>query len=144
MHVSDEVYDLLAGGATAAKAGFPDAEAHALVDAYLTGMSVKVCMCGDHSAELKRMQEVDEVWLFCFRNVGNNQWRLMGRFSTVDCFVGLRAYRRGDLSGRRKYTAAGKDFIKEWDRVFCGASPIKRSHWNDYLTGPVQDVDDEL
>ena len=142
--MSDRPFDLLAGGQTAIQNDFPDPQAHALVDSYLAGEIVSVCLCGQHSAQIERLEDVDEVWVFCFRAMKSQQWRIMGRFSKRDCFVGLSIYNRNEINTRRKYTQAANDFISIWNREFKNASPLRGTHWSDYLTGPVQDLDAPL
>jgi hypothetical protein len=144
LYVADRPFDLLAGGAEAVEADFPDPHAHHLVDAFITGQIVSVCLCGEHNADLKRLQDVDEVWVLCFRKVRMNQWRVLGRFSRQDCFVGLTIHRRDEIGTRKKYTKAASDFISFWNIALRGAQPLRGSHWVDYLTGPVQDLDASL
>jgi hypothetical protein len=144
LHAADRPFDLLGGGQSAVQADFPDPFAHHLVDAYLAGGIVSVCLCGDHHADIERLQDVDEVWVFCFRTVKAKQWRIMGRFSKRDCFIGLTIHQRSEIGTRKKYTQAAKDFIALWNAVFMSAQPLRGTHWSDYLTGPVQDLDDPL
>jgi hypothetical protein len=144
LHVTDRPYKLLAGGQEAVQADFPDPHAHHLVDAFLAGEMLSVCLCGDHVADIKRLQNVDEVWVFCFRAIKMKQWRIMGRFSKRDCFVGLVIHERSEIGTRKKYTKAAEDFIEMWSLKFGDAGPLRGSHWTDYLTGPMQELDAPL
>lgn len=142
LHVTDDIFDLLAGGSAAATADFPDAHAHSLIDSFLLGEYVSVCLCGDHEADLKRLRAVDEVWVLCFRRVQLNQWRVIGRFSKPNTFVGLSIHRRGEINTWKKYNSAAQAFISKWNSTLHGRAPLRGNHWTDYLTGPVQDRDD--
>jgi hypothetical protein len=144
IYAADEPFELLGGGNAAISADFPDVHAHAHIDAFLAGQIVSCCLCGDHSATLKRLQDVDEVWVFCFRKVMKSEWRMMGRFSKPNVFIALRMYERRDLSPRRKYTEAANDFIDLWDKTFYGSPPRRGNRSSDYLTGPVNDLDNQI
>jgi hypothetical protein len=143
LYASDVPYDLLKGGVAAIRADFPDSHAHHIVDAFLGGQIVSVCTCGDHNRPiLKRLKNVDEVWVFCFRKVMNMEWRMMGRFAKPDVFVALTLHNRNDISTFKKYTKAAEDFIEEWDRTFHNAQPFRGVAARDYITGLIEDLDD--
>lgn len=149
MYVSEDINNLLKGGGPAATANFPDHRAHALIDSFIGGEFLSVSLLGDpskKSPEFERMSNVDEVWLVCFRKVSDNQWRIMGRFSKFDTFIGLAIHKRCDLAGktkgRKNYELKAEEFIEQWNDCFGRADPHRGSHWTDYLSGPVKDVDD--
>ncbi len=126
----------------AIKEDFPDAHADALMSAFQAGYSVSVSLFGDprqQRPDLERMHGVDEVWLLCFRKMRQNQWRLMGRFTKIDTFVGLHLYRRSELAGKN-YERSAFSFQACWDRSI-GSRFLRGSHWTDYLTGSIRDVD---
>jgi hypothetical protein len=128
---------------TTIKVDFPNPKAEVLITAYIAGNYITVSMLGDPSGagpDLERMHTVDEVWLFCFRSVKNNQWRIMGRFVAPNTFVGLRLYRRSELDGDN-YERCAFEFQVCWQSCF-GARPfIRSSLWTDYLSGYVKNVD---
>jgi len=151
IYVSEDVNALLHGGARAATANFPDHRAHALIDSFIAGEFLSVSLLGDpskKSPELERMSNVDEVWLICFRKASDNQWRIMGRFSKFNTFIGLAIHKRSDLGGRTKgrknYELKAEEFIEQWNDRFRRAEPHRGVHWTDYLSGPVKDVDESF
>ena len=140
--VSDQVAELLSDNAAARKADFPDAVARALIDSFLLGRLIKVSLKGNGTVDLERMRNVDEVWVLCFRRVSDNQWRIMGRFSSFNKFVGLTAHKRSDLKGK-SYDEKGRECVGEWLRCFKRLQPLRGNHWSDYLSAPVQNADDQ-
>jgi hypothetical protein len=151
IYVPEDIGALLNGGQPAVAADFPDSRAHALIDSFLAGEFLSVSLSGDpskKSPELERMSNVDEVWLICFRKASHNQWRIMGRFSKFNTFIGLTMHKRCDLAGkskgRKNYELKAEDFIERWKDCFRGAEPLRGAHWTDYLSAPVKDVDDQF
>lgn len=138
LYASEEVRTLLSGGEKADLAEFPDAVAHALIDTYITGGWIQTSLRGKGSVDIERMHSVDEVWLFCFRKASANQWRIMGRFSKVNTFIGLKIHKRSDLRGKA-YERKAHEFIDIWNQCFSGANPLRGNHWSDYLSPPVRD-----
>jgi hypothetical protein len=147
MYASDEVRRLLNGGDAAVAADFPDVHADVLITTFLAGQYLTVSLLGnsDQGPDLERLRDVDEVWVFCFRKIRDNQWRIMGRFSRLNTFVGLTIHhRKRDLSGHRNYEIKAEAFIQQWNRCFDNAEPLRGTQWTDYLSGPVRDVDDSF
>lgn len=128
----------------AMKEDFPNAHADALMSAFQGGFSVTVSLLGDPNGrrpDIERMRDVEEVWLFCFRRMKLNQWRLMGRFIKSDTFIRLHLYRRSDLAGKA-YERRAFEFQTCWDRSFGNRFIRGGTHWTDYLTGTIKDVDE--
>jgi hypothetical protein len=142
---TEEVCSLIEGGDAAKAEGFPDAHARAVVTSFISGGWITLSLKGNsaHKVELERMHTVDEVWLFCFRKVQHNQWRIMGRFSRHNAFVGLTIHKRSALTGKA-YEQRANDFIDLWGRTFYGSPPLRGCHWSDYVSPPARDQDEKF
>lgn len=124
---------------------FPSVNLEKLTNLFCAGQYVSVSLKGDpdkRRPDFERLHSVQEVWAMCFRSVKANQWRLLGRFSQKNTFVGLGLYRRPELTGSQ-YTARANDVISEWQNLFGKAVPLMGQHKFDYLSGVVRDVDND-
>lgn len=110
---------------------------------HLSGMYVTGSMRGDHDnrkPDFERLEDVDEVWVMCFRQPKFDQWRLMGRFAAFNAFVGLAFFRRAYLDGQKKYHNFAEQFDARWPNTGTQAIPIHRGTTiDDYLSQPVRD-----
>jgi len=133
---SSEVLEGLNGGIDQ----FPTAEAEALFDAYLMGESITVSLNLKHSkAEFKRLQDEQRVWEFGLRKQRGNQWRIFGCFFGQDKFVALTIRNRNAIG--KNHSVEAKLCIDLWNAKFGEREPMVASRWNDYLSGPVYDLD---
>lgn len=109
---------------------------------YLAGMYVTGTLQGDpdrKQPDFERLEKVDEVWVMCFRAPHFDQWRLMGRFSAPNVFVGLGLFRRAYLNGKAHYQAQAEAFVSHWSAV-VGRAPIQVGGMiEDYISMPVRD-----
>lgn len=85
--------------------------------------------------DLKRLDNVDEVWTMRFTNKPfDSGWRVLGRFIRPNIFVGLCAADRRMLIGTG-YKRAIKGFLFEWDLMLTGTPIVRGQVCGDYLTG---------
>lgn len=66
--------------------GFAPAGTNALLAKFVEGGLITVSRRRECEAELKQMQDVDELWTICVR-MPPPGWRLIGRFMDKDCFA---------------------------------------------------------
>jgi hypothetical protein len=107
---------------------------------YISGLYVTGSMRGDPDSrhpDFERLENIDEVWVMCFRQPKFDQWRLMGRFADSNAFVGLAFFRRAFLNGTKKYHGLAQQFLTRWP-----TTDIPVHHGNvieDYMSQPVRD-----
>jgi hypothetical protein len=109
---------------------------------YLSGMHVTGSMCGDpdkRRPDFERLENVDEVWVMCFREPNYDQWELMGRFVGFNAFVGLGFFRRAFLDGQKKYHRHAQEFVPHWAQANVGAPVHTGTIIQDYMSYPVSD-----
>jgi hypothetical protein len=107
---------------------------------FIGGLYVAGSMHGDRRSlrpDFERLENLDEVWVMCFRQPKFEQWRLMGRFAGFNAFVGLALFRREYLDGDQRYQSIATDFANRWP---ISAIPIHRGNViGDYISMPVRD-----
>jgi hypothetical protein len=136
--VPEEINEVLAGEARAL--GFPDPSPSAGVrQLYIAGYLVSGTLFGDPASKaphFERLLRVNEVWVMCMRAPRDNQWRLMGRFTAQNVFVGLRLFSRAFLNGDAHYHQQAQDFEQNWPatETFIAGTKIE-----DYISQPVSD-----
>lgn len=121
---------------------FPRAEANIVMARFRAGEFITVSRATEPHADLKRMIDVDEVWVLCFRKPrSGGQGRLLGRFIEKDVFVGLAAHLRDDLGGAAYANRAG-DAISLWDdQINC--TVLRGESLGDYLSPNFRDMDND-
>ena len=123
--------------------GFPTPQARALFEKYLNGSSINVSLHNAKTkrkgpwAELKRLQNDERVWHFDLREKDGNQWRIFGCFIGQNEFVALFVQARKGID----FEKSGRVCIKLWERNFGELQPLVGIGWDDYLSGPVYDLD---
>jgi hypothetical protein len=107
---------------------------------HIAGLYVTGSLRGDpkkRQPDFERLENLDEVWVMCFRQPKFEQWRLIGRFAAFNVFVGLALFRREFLDGDAKYHRTGQDFAVRWPTADI---PVLRGITiEDYLSMPVRD-----
>jgi hypothetical protein len=135
--VPEEIDAVLAGDAR--PLGFTDTKFASCRQLYIAGMFVSGSVNGDphkRHPNFERLENVDEVWVMCFRAPHDNQWRLMGRFVEPNKFVGLALFSRRFLNGRIHYEKQATEFASRWptsEKYFVGTKI------EDYISQPVRD-----
>lgn len=84
---------------------------------YISGMYITASLQGDPDdlrPDFERLTNVNEVWVMCFRQPRFEQWRLMGRFTAFNAFVGLAFFRREYLNGDQTYQGHADKFASSW------------------------------
>jgi hypothetical protein len=106
---------------------------------YIGGLYVTGSMSGDPRRlhpNFERLENLDEVWVMCFRQPKFEQWRLMGRFADYNAFVGLALFRREYLDGDKNYQTIAIDFANRWPSDI----PVHRGNVIEgYMSMPVRD-----
>jgi len=116
--------------ALSGKAGIPELvepRFHALLQRYIGGYYVSGALNGDPKKlhpDFERLVNVPEVWVMCFRSPKSNQWRLMGRFTAHNEFLGLGLYQRSYLDGDHKYQSVVKAFLAHWQKNHPGSARL--------------------
>jgi len=121
---------------------FADPRFAGLLQRYIAGTYVSGTLHGDpkkYRPDFERLLNIDEVWVMCFRSPKINQWRLMGRFTQKDEFISLGFYQRGYLDGEKKYHSVAQTFLTRWQSLCGGASFLRGSKIQDYISMPVSD-----
>jgi hypothetical protein len=137
--VTKEICDML----DASSPYFPRAAAEAMLFRYCSGHFITVSRQKERSADLKKMVDVDEVWVMAFRTPRPGG-RLLGRFVERNVFVGMELELREGLAGDAYATRAAQ-VISRWENILGSSQPVKSMNLDDYL-GPVyrdMDTDDE-
>ncbi|WP_174263624.1 hypothetical protein [Hyphomicrobium sp. CS1BSMeth3] len=122
---------------------FPSGYAIATTEAYMRGHLVFVSLTAETMTEcvvdLERLENVDEVWVLCFRKPKPG-WRVFGRFTEKNCFVGFTARHRGELGSIKKYTKVAETVPQLWNNTFGNERPHTGETVAEYLDGVVRDV----
>jgi len=136
-----EIIEVLFGRSTIG--GFPQPRFLELIQRFVGHLWVSAALYGDplrRKPDFERLTDVDEVWMMCFRQPKISQWRMMGRFTQQDHFIGLELYDRYFLDGKRKYHAIAAGFPTRWN-AFMGNIPVmRRTSVRDYISSPNRDV----
>lgn len=123
---------------------FPDAEAERVIGRYAAGWLIMVSLSGQPKEradpDLERLEGLDEIWALCFRRPRPG-WRVFGRFLQRDMFIGLLAYDRLILDGRRTYAGYAAGTVPAWQAIFGPEEPLRGEAIEDYLTGVTRDAD---
>lgn len=109
---------------------------------YISGMYVTGSMRGDPRKwhpDFERLENLDEVWVMCFRQPKFDQWRLMGRFADFNAFVGLGFFRRTYLDGEKKYHRQAEEFIVRWPNLGINIPVHTGNIIEDYISQPARD-----
>ena len=142
LYVTPEIADILDDADP--EKGFPSVEATIITDRYMIGHLMVVSFTAKTDPpkswpDLERMENLDEVWVMCFRKPKPG-WRLLGRFFAENHFVALRAYDRHELQGNATYEAKAEEMIADWGVLFPGTDPHRANAAEEYVTGLCHDV----
>lgn len=124
---------------------YPSSSADVVLGRFLAGHSLKFSRQRrkrkgwfDKGIEFEQLQDVDEVWAFCYRKPGAG-WRVLGRFLEKDVFVIFGIYDK-HLIGVN-YQVPAEETIARWNAAFGNQAPITGANLETYLSGEHYDLD---
>jgi hypothetical protein len=129
--VTQEINDVISGRSRSMPA-FPSDHADLLLGTFVDGLIVGASSSHQGRGELKWLQNIDETWVFAFRQPAPG-WRLFGRFASKNTFVGLRLVPREDAGGLADYAQRAREMHQIWDQHFPGEKPFRASRIDEYL-----------
>ena len=122
---------------------FPRTKFLALIQKFIGHLYVSASLIGDpktRKPDFEKLEDVDEVWVMCFRDPKMSQWRLMGRFVERDYFVGLCLFCRTYLGNRRHYNSVAEQFAQDWVVKTGNMKFLRGTSVNEYFSKPCGDV----
>jgi hypothetical protein len=92
------------------------------------------------TADFKKFEGHDEVWVMVFPQPKNEQWRLFGRFADKDIFVGLLLLPRKECGPDELYQQRAEEMVGLWK---FEKKPLSGDFPSDYLSGAVINKDEK-
>jgi hypothetical protein len=122
--------------------GFPSVEAETILARFFLGHSIWVTFESAKDCDLERLEDLDEIWAFCFRRPKPG-WRLLGRFLAHNIFIGLNAYDRHQLGTAARYGHIATSAVTDrWKSIFGKTEPYRGNATRDYMGGVIYDDQD--
>lgn len=143
LYLAEDVHEELHSATGIGLLDVPVGQMRATMNAFVRGYNISVTSdwSEDKLAALEKLDDLPEVWAICARKPKSSQIRVLGRFLTKDCFVGLKIYTRRFLGEREHYSSIASTIPQDWKAILPNISPLQGTKPSDFLVKNYRDLD---